>query len=385
MSDLKLWRPFRTVVTGATGFFGWHLRCRMHAQFGGEEARALSREAFEDDGALSAALKGAEAVIHLAGSNRGAPEYVYASNVAMAERLVAALDEVGGSPHVVYADSRHRDGTTPYGTSKRCAALMLEAWAERAGAVCTDLVLPNLFGEHSRPDYNSAIATFVRDLAEGRPSDVNPDGSTELLHVQAAAALVMNVLSNGRSGRIDVAGVPVSVPSVYERLQRLHAGYTGALLPELNDRLDLELFNTLRSAMFPAAYPMSLEPHTDRRGVFVELVRGYGDTQTSFSTTKPGITRGGHYHFDKVERFVVLEGVGLIRLRRLLTTEVVEFRVSSDHPVAVDMPTLHTHDITNVGEGQMLTAFWANDHFDPMAPDTYVEPVLEAELSGAAR
>lgn len=373
------------MITGATGFFGWHLRCRLHALQRTEEVWPLDRRGFADDEALACALRGAAAVVHLAGANRGAPGEVHDVNIHLAERLVAALDEVGGSPHVVYADSRHRQGGTAYGVSKRCAAEILERWAKRSGAVFTDMVFPNLFGEHGRPDYNSAIATFARDLAEGRSSDVNPDGETELLHVQSASAAVLHVLATKRGGRVDVEGIPLTIPAAYQRLLRLRSGYRGAVLPELRDPLDLALFNTLRSALFPTAYPMQLEPRADDRGVFVELVRGHGKGQTSFSTTEPGATRGGHYHLAKVERFVVLQGEGLIRLRRLLTDKVFEFPVSGDLPVAVDMPTMHTHDIVNVGTDRMLTSFWANDHFDPTAPDTYMEPVVEAELLGADR
>ena len=373
------------VITGAAGFFGWHLRCRMRALLSAKEVRPVDRETFCDDTALTTALKGADAVVHLAGANRGEPQAVHDTNVTLAERLVEALDEVGGAPQLIYANSRHQQFDTPYGTSKRRAAHLLGAWARRSGSIFTDIVFPNLFGEHGRPDYNSAVATFARDLSEGRASEVNPDGKIELLHVQAASAMLLDVLAKEQSGRVDVDGTSLTIPVVYERLQRLRTGYGSSLLPQLGDRLDLELFNTLRSVLFPGAYPVALEAHADERGVFVELARGHGQGQTSFSTTQPGVTRGGHYHFDKIERFVVLEGDGLIRVRRVLTKEVVEFPVSGARPAAVDMPTLHTHDITNVGHVPMLTAFWANDHFDPAAPDTYSEQVVEAELAGMAR
>ena len=123
--------------------------------------------------------------------------------------------------------------------------------------------------------------------------------------------------------------------------------------------------------MWPSAYPMQLTKHADQRGAFFEVVRAWGQGQTSISTTVPGVIRGEHYHLDKVERFAVISGEATIRVRRLFTDEVVEFSVSGEEPVFIDMPPLCTHDITNTGEKELVTLFWSHDHFDPSNGDTY--------------
>ena len=369
-------RPPRAIaITGATGFFGWHLRSRLLALAPQLEVRLIGHREYDDDALLASTLANVDAVVHLAGANRGSDDVVHDTNIALAERLVGGLDAVGGSPYVIYADTIHAVAQTAYGTSKRQAGEILASWGRRAGAPVGDFRFPNLFGEGGRPHYNSAVATFCHQLALGEASDVNEGGRTELLHAQDASAILLAALADRAEGSIRVEGREISIPMVYERLSRLRADYHGPNLPELSDRLDLQLFNTLRTAMFPQHYPVVLDEHSDARGVFVEAARGMGQTQTSYATTRPGRTRGDHFHLDKVERFVVMSGRGVINLRQLFSDEVFSFTVSGDAPVAVDMPPLYAHNLTNLGVDDLVAVFWANDHFESGAPDTYREPV----------
>jgi UDP-2-acetamido-2,6-beta-L-arabino-hexul-4-ose reductase len=361
-------------ITGGTGFLGFHLRARLRALAPDVDVRVIGRAEY-DDARLLAALTGVDSVVHLAGANKGSDEAVHHANVSLAQRLVGALEDVGGSPSLVYANTIHAGADSAYAISKRKAAVVLETWGARVGARVVDLRFPNLYGEGGRPHYNSAVATFCADLAAGRTSEVNPGGWTELLHAQDASALVLDALENEFNGSRRVAGQGMPIPEVYERLQRLRSGYHAAALPELRDRLDLGLFNQLRTAMFPEHYAFPLNGHRDARGLFVEVARGSGQTQTSFGTTAPGYTRGDHFHLEKVERFVVLAGSGVIKLRRLFDTEVFSFAVSGTQPTVVDMPPLYAHSLTNVSTDDLLTMFWANDHFNPAAPDTYAELV----------
>jgi UDP-2-acetamido-2,6-beta-L-arabino-hexul-4-ose reductase len=171
-------------------------------------------------------------------------------------------------------------------------------------------------------------------------------------------------------------GTPTTVQSVFDILSRFNGLYATGDIPSLLFPMDVDLFNTLRSARFPGHYPIVLSPRTDNRGSLVEVVRSHGGHgQTFVSTTKPGITRGEHFHLRKVERFVVLRGGARISLRKLFTDEVVCFDVTGEAPVIVDMPTMWVHNITNTGESELTTLFWAHELFDPAAPDTFPEPV----------
>lgn len=371
----------RYAITGGHGFLGWHLRCRLKAERPDADVVVLGRGDLDDPGELAGALDGCDVVFHLAAVNSHDPDAA-ASNVQLAEALVDGLTKLAGSsPHVVYSNSVHAESDTAYGRSKAGAAAVLRRWADASGATMADVVLPNLFGECGRPHYNSAVATFCIAVVSGERPEVNPIGHTELLHAQDAAEALLRRADEREAVVERIPGDEVAIPDVYERLARFHEVYRGTQnVPHLSTRLDLKLFNQLRAAIFPAAYPVVLERHADHRGDFFEAVRGFGAGQTSFSTTVPGATRGDHWHRDKIERFLVLRGSATIEIRRLFDDTVHTFSVSGDEPAFVDMPTLHAHDITNVGDGELLTLFWANDHFDPSNSDTFPEPVRFPEV-----
>lgn len=362
-------------ITGGFGFLGWHLRCRLKAEQPSAEVRVLGRGSLDDPVALADKLAGCDAVFHLAAVNSH-EETAASANVDLAEALVNGLDRLGGRRHVVFANTVHAEGDSPYGRSKRQAAEVLRRWAARANGSVSDALLPNLFGENAMPNYNSAVATFCDAIAHGRACQVNRAGRTELLHAQDAAGALLDHARSPTSTTVRITGESVGVGDTYDRLARFHQTYRGSqTIPQLPTRLDLRLFNQLRVAMYPAAYPVEVTCHGDARGVFFEAARGSGETQTSFSTTRPGVTRGEHWHADKIERFMVLRGQATIEIRRLFDDVVEEFKVSGDRPAFVDMPTLHAHNITNTGDDELLTMFWANDHFRPDAPDTWPEAV----------
>jgi UDP-2-acetamido-2,6-beta-L-arabino-hexul-4-ose reductase len=238
-----------------------------------------------------------------------------------------------------------------------------------SGARFEDARLPNLFGEHGRPHYNSVIATFCRLLADGAAPRIDEDRTLDLLHATDAAAVLLG---------LDKAAAPVrcSVRQIAGRLTEFATVYRDGQIPALVSDFDVRLFNTYRSHCFPAHYPIALPRHSDARGELVEAVKAHGGGgQTFFSTTRPGITRGQHFHLAKVERFLVVRGEAEIALRRVLHDDVVRFRVSGREPAIVDMPTMWAHSITNVGTEDLLTLFWANEVFDPASPDTYAETV----------
>lgn len=370
----------RLVITGAGGLLGWHCAARLHARncaaaFRGEarpfEVVALDRAAFLDPDRLGRALAGADAVLHFAGVNRGTDDAVERGNVEIAERLAAACRAAGVAPHIVYANSTHAGTDSPYGRSKRRAAERLDAATPRF----TDLVLPHIFGEGARPFYNNVTATFIHQVTRGEIPKVNSDGQVQLLHAGTAAEEAIGAALGGVTGTLRPAPRPMSVTDLLARLEGLHAAYAANIFPDLSDPFDLDLFNSYRAALYPDAFPRQLKLNSDARGVLFEAVKGAGG-QTFLSWTEPGMTRGNHFHLGKVERFLVLEGEAIIRIRRVLGGPVWEYRVDGRQPTAVDMPTLHTHSIENVGDKPLLTLFWTQVVFDPAAPDTYADPVL---------
>ena len=359
----------KVLVTGADGFLGWHLQTRLHAR-GYNDVVAAGFPQWQSIGEL---MDGVDAIIHLAGVNDHQNE---AANVELAEHLIAAAAACERFPRIVFSNTVHADTDTPYGRGKRRAAEAFATAAAERGSTFVDVRLPNLFGEHARPNYNTFTATFIDVILTGREPQI-ADRDIALLHVQdAAQALIDGLeveLEDGASTRLLPEGTPTTVQTVFNTLARFHAIYApDGELPEVTNKLEVDLFNSLRAAMFADHTPMNFTMHTDPRGSFVELVRLQGGGgQTSFSTTHPGITRGNHYHLRKLERFVVLSGQARISLRKAFTDEIVHFDVSGDRPQAVDMPTGWSHSITNTGDETLTTLFWINELYDPADPDTF--------------
>jgi UDP-2-acetamido-2,6-beta-L-arabino-hexul-4-ose reductase len=358
------------ILTGAGGFLGWHVRVLARA-LRLPEPIIVGRDVLAQPNRLASLVNGAERVLHLAGINRGEPHEVAEGNVALARQLAAGLRACGTPPKkVVFANSIQAGNGTPYGDGKATAAVLLAETTRWFGSEFEDVLLPNLFGEHGRPNYNSVIATFCRMLADGGTPTVTGDRDLDLLHVTDAAAILLGTLGD----EDPVWPVRRSVTELAGQLAGFAELYRTGEIPALHDRFDVRLFNTYRSQLTPA--PIPLARHADARGGLVEAVKVHGGGgQTFCSSTVPGVTRGEHFHLAKVERFVVVRGEAEICMRRVLHDEVVRFRVTGDEPVVVDMPTMWAHNITNVGGGDLTTLFWSNDLFDPARPDTYGEAV----------
>ncbi|MEH0932515.1 polysaccharide biosynthesis C-terminal domain-containing protein [Micromonospora sp. CPCC 205558] len=365
----------RIAVTGAGGFLGWHVRVLARA-LGWPEPVVISRADLFDEAALAARLDGVDRVLHLAGANRGDPVEVATANVDLAAALARGLRRCVTPPGaVVFANSVQAGNGTPYGDAKAVAAATVAA----ARPDLIDVHLPNLYGEHGRPHYNSVVATFCRLLADGQSPQVHEDRQMELVHVTDAAARLLGIPEGG-SWDPSMPMLRIGVRELASRLAGFADIYRNGEIPRLVDRHDVRLFNTYRSQCFPSHYPLPLPRHVDSRGELVEAVRAHGAAgQTFCSTTRPGIGRGEHFHLAKVERFVVLRGSAEISLRRVSEDTVVRFQVSGDDPVVVDMPTMWAHKIVNTGSDELFTLFWVNELFDPARPDTYPERVEAAE------
>ncbi len=361
-------------ITGINGLIGWHLRAYLYRRRD-LEVRGADRATFADPAALAEFVVGLDAVVHLAAMNRGDDAELEAVNVGLVEALVAACERTGAKPHIVLSSSTHVERETAYGRSKKAGAERLHRWAGKSGGSFTNLILPHVFGEFGKPFYNSVVSTFCHQLANGEMPAIAVDGQLELAHTQQVAERIVQAIEHRENGDRRMQGESLRVSQLLARLEQMSSLYERQVIPDLRQPPDLRLFNTYRSYLFPRHYPVTVEVRADHRGGLFEAVRSLNPGQTFLSTTKPGITRGNHYHTRKVERFLVTSGEAVIRLRKLFTRDVVEFRVSGSKPQYIDMPTFYTHDITNVGADELMTAFWAQEIFDPNDPDTFPETV----------
>lgn len=359
-------------MTGANGFLGWHTRAALQEEGTSVNALQLGQQFGLDGGAQ--ALEGAHRLIHLAGVNRAPDGEIRDGNLLFAEQIASALLQAKTPPPVVvYANSIQAGNGSEYGDSKARAGEILESVAKKVGAEFLNLALPNLFGEHGKPFYNAVTATFCHLLAIGEDPVVDTDNELTLLHAQNAADLLI-----GRGSASDISSLQEneSVSGLLGRLKAIAETYKRGEIPDISTSFERDLFNTYRSYVIESRIPIHLTRHADQRGSFFEMLRSHGGSgQSSFSTTVPGISRGDHYHRRKVERFTVLSGHAEITLRKLCTDQVLKFEVDGNEPVAIDMPTMWAHKITNIGNENLYTSFWTNDLYTPSSPDTISEVV----------
>ncbi len=362
------------VVTGAGGFVGWHVMCAFATL--GHAVMGLQRH---DTWAMADEDDRPKVLIHCAGVNRAADVAIEVGNLDAAARANELLRSTAGWLSVVYVNSTQAEQGSVYGNAKAHAGAALAATCSELGIRFVDLVVPGVFGEGGRPDYNSFVATFAHRVAAGEQPIVSNDREVELIHVAELADTIVHFALQdtpvGTTSQARAFGASVRISAVAELLTNQMRAYSSGVLPPLTDPFEVAMFNTLRMCMFPHGYPLALEVKADNRGHLIETMKAGSGGQSFVSWTHPGITRGNHYHRRKFERFLVLSGTAEIKLRRLFTDTVVTFTVTGDQPAPIDMPTLHTHNITNVGSTELITAFWTNEIFDPSAPDTYARMV----------
>lgn len=366
----------RIAVTGASGFIGSNLTVQLRER--GFDVVAISHHL--DAAQLLEALRGCELVFHLAGVNRPADERDFITgNQTMTERLLAALCVSTPSPPVVYASSVQASADNPYGRSKRAAELMIEAYGRNTGAAVSVLRLPNIFGKWCRPNYNSVVATFCHNIARGLPITVNdPSATLSLLYIDDLVAHLIASAQNPRATADLVSDWPIYEATLGELATHLE-NFRDSRISLVTGRVGTGFLRALHatyvSYLPPAGFDYPLNAHTDPRGMFVEMLRTPDSGQFSFFSAHPGITRGGHYHHSKTEKFLVVQGEARFGFRHIVTGETLEIFTSGETPRVVETVPGWAHDVTNVGEQTMLVLLWANELFDPQRPDTIAAKV----------
>ena len=348
----------KVAITGETGFLGYHLT-QYYKWVKGYEVIQLGRDYIDNISRLS----NCDFLIHCAGVNRG--ENVYDGNITLAKELVQSLKDNNLSIDIKFMSSTQEDSNTDYGNSKLKAKQILNDYCASLDTKFTSYKLPNLFGPFGKPNYNSFINTFCYNLINGIQCQHN-DNKVTLCYVYDAIKVIDDI-------EVDYNTYNITVTRVYKILSNFYMEYSKSIIPKLNTKFETNLFNTLRSFM-PCDF--KLTRHTDERGFLVELVKSKGtESQVFFSTTRPGITRGDHFHYGKVERFCVLSGEAKISMRKVGSNKKSHYIVNANDNKVIDMPILYTHNITNIGQDNLVCVFWVNEMFNPENMDTYFEKV----------
>ena len=371
MTDLRIG------VTGSEGFVGSHLMHLLNREQG-VVGVPCPRDTYQDNQQLHTFVQSCDVIVHLAGVNRGTDEEVRRGNRQIAQRLTRALRETEATPYIIFASSTQRELDNVYGTSKRECEAIFAAWARVTGGQQTALVIPNVFGPGCRPFYNSVVATFCHLLACGEKPEVHEDREVEFIDVNQLVEQILDCCrSTSRPDDFRVRGsAQLTVAQLLRRLESFRDHFFEKhIVPDLSDALDASLYTTFLSYVAPENHCHAPTVHTDDRGRLFEIIKVANGGQVFFSSTKPGVIRGNHYHTRKVEWFCVVRGKAAIRMRRIGGNEVKEFQVDGENPQFVSIPVFHTHHIENIGESELLTMFWCNEIFDATDPDTYVAKV----------
>lgn len=370
----------RVGVTGQQGFIGQAL-FNSFGLFPNEFERVpFYRDFFEDQAKLEKFVSQCDVIVHLAAKNRHHdPKVIYETNISLVQKLINALEKSKSKAHVLFSSSSQEERDNLYGKSKKEGRELLSSWANKSEALFTGMIIPNVFGPFGNPYYNSFITTFSHQLTHGEQPKIDVDGQVKLIYVHELIDVFLQEIRS-KTGK-PLFNIPHSsehkVSEILEILERYKVQYfENGIIPELNSPFEVNLFNTFRTYIdhknhFPVKYVKNIDP----RGSFVEIIRLNVGGQVSFSTTEPGITRGNHYHIRKIERFSVIRGKALIQLRKIGTSEVMDFYLDGNEPSYVDMPIWHTHNIKNIGKDELYTNFWINEFYDANDPDTYFEEV----------
>jgi len=367
-------------ITGQNGFLGTHLYNTLSLYPGKYKLINFSREFFVSESDLDYFIMQCDVVVHLAALNRHEdPDVIYQTNLQLVEKLVSSLRRTQSRAHILFSSSSQEGKNNLYGRSKREGRELLARWAAESGGKFTGMLIPNVFGPFGLPNYNSFIATFCHQLTHQEEPQIIADGAVKLIYVSDLVEEFKKRIDGEKTD--DLYQVPnyieIKVSEVLKMLERFKFHYfERGEIPALGDSFEINLFNTFRSYIdYSHYFPKKFIQHSDSRGSFVEVVRlGIGG-QVSFSTTVPGITRGNHYHTRKIERFAVIKGTALIQLRRIGTTDVLNFRLDGNEPAYVDIPIWYTHSISNIGNETVYTNFWINEPYNPEDADTYFEDV----------
>lgn len=380
----------KILITGAKGFVGKNLVAELHnIKSGKSKYPSLDSDLtiFEYDrdsevSLLDTYCEQADFVYHLAGVNRPKEQSEFmAGNFGFTSQLLESLRKYKNNCPVMISSSIQAALDNPYGVSKKAGEDLLLAYGQETGAEVLIYRYPNVFGKWCRPNYNSAVATFCNNIANGLPIQVNdPNVEMTLVYIDDVVKELINCLVNQANSVGDFYKVKVEhqikLGDIVRLINSFKESRTTLQVPNLSDEFTKKLYSTYLSYLPEDQFSYPLKMNVDERGSFTEFLKSPDRGQVSVNISKPGITKGNHWHHTKNEKFLVVFGKGAIRFRRVdEPSEVIEYIVSGDRLEVLDIPVGYTHNIENLGGTDMVTVMWVNEVFDPARPDTYFDVV----------
>lgn len=364
------------VVTGSDGFIGRNLVVSLQLHPG---IRILCYDVQSDPATLKSLLDQADFVFHLAGVNRPQdPLEFQTGNIGLTVQICSLLAEGGKKTPILFSSSIQATLDHPYGASKKAAEDALFTYGCESGTMVHIFRLPNVFGKWGRPNYNSGVATFCHNIANGQPILVNDRSVVmNLVYIDDVVRAFIDLLDGRELKQGEFSLVEpvytITLGEIVDLIYSFSESRKKLGIPNMADPFVKKLYSTYLSYLPTDNFSYLLTMHADERGSFTEFIKTPDRGQVSVNISKPGITKGNHWHHTKNEKFLVVSGRGVISFRRVTGDEVIEYPVSGDRLEVVDIPTGYTHSITNTGETDLVTVMWCNEIYDPGHPDTYFE------------
>lgn len=371
------------LVTGANGFIGKNLCAQLNLL---EDVTLLTftRENAPTD--LEELVNQADFIFHTAGVNRPESEDEFRTgNIDITQRIVDALEASGKRTPILLTSSAQAILDNPYGRSKRSAEEIVSTWSSQSSSPVYIYRLPGVFGKWCRPNYNSVVATFCNNMAKGLPIQVSdPSHIITLVYIDDVISGFISHLAGGASISNEDGNFysitptfDVSLGDLKSRIETIKDIRETSIVPDLEDKLNKYLYATFVSYLDTDNFSYELKKNSDNRGWLVEFIKSHQAGQIFISKTKPGISRGDHWHHTKIEKFLVIEGMGEISFRNKIDKQdIITYNVDGETPTVLDIPTGYVHVIKNTGKSDLITLFWANEMLDKEHPDTYYEKVI---------
>lgn len=364
----------KILITGANGFIGKNLISELHNR-DYQDLLLVDRDTTEKE--LEKYSLEADFVFHLAGVNRPKEEIEFTQgNVDFTDRLLSNLKKSNKKAPIMISSSTQAVLDNSYGISKRAGEQLIFDYVEETGVRSLVYRFPNVFGKWSKPNYNSAIATFCYNISRNLDITVNdPSVMLELVYIDDVVNELINGLKGKESRESNYCFVPTthrqSLGWIVETIKSFKESRENLVLPNVGDELTKKLYSTYLSFLAEDNFSYKLKMNKDDRGSFTEFLRTTHAGQTSINISKPGIVKGNHWHHTKNEKFLVVSGEGVIRFRKPESNEIIEYFVSGEELEVVDIPVGYTHNIENLGNTEMVTVMWVNEPFNPNEPDTF--------------
>ena len=373
------------LITGAHGFVGKNLLASLQNIRDGKDKTTdlpvnlnlMEYDLDTDPALLDGYCAEADFVFHLAGVNRPKePGEFMAGNFGFTSTLLDTLKKHGNSCPILISSSIQAALDNPYGQSKKAGEDLMFDYGKETGAKVLVYRFPNVFGKWCRPNYNSAVATFCYNIAHGLPITVNDRSvNMTLVYIDDVVVEMIRALQGKENREGAFCKVPVehkvTLGEIVDLIKSFKASRAERGVPDMSNAFTKKLYATYLSYLPTDQFSYPLKMNTDARGSFTEILRTPDRGQFSVNISKPGITKGNHWHHTKNEKFLVVSGKGVIRFRRVDEAQIYEYYVSGDKLEVVDIPTGYTHNIENLGDTDLVTFMWANEPFDPAKPDTY--------------